>query len=90
LKSYLHNGKQAAFNYYRDKDKKEIDLIISQDGKLFPLEFKKTASPKKDDVRHFQVLEKLSMPMGPGGIVCLAKNSLPLTPTAVSIPIAAL
>jgi len=29
LKSYLHNGKRAPIFFYRDKDKKEIDLIIS-------------------------------------------------------------
>ncbi len=88
LKSYWHNGRRAPFYYYRDKDQKEIDLLIVQDGRIYPLEIKKTASPGKNDVRHFQSLEKLKLPVGPGGLICLAGQSLPLTPSVRSIPIA--
>ncbi|MBM3198772.1 MAG: ATP-binding protein, partial [Chlamydiae bacterium] len=59
LKTYLHNGKSAPIYYYRDKDKKEIDLLIIKDNAGYPLECKKTASPSKDDIRHFHLLEKL-------------------------------
>ncbi len=90
LKSYWHNGRRAPFYYYRDKDKKEIDLLIVQDGMVYPLEIKKTASPGKKDVRHFQSLEKLNLPVGPGGLICLTDQSLPLTLTVQSIPVAAL
>jgi uncharacterized protein len=90
LKGYLHSGRRAPFYYYRDKDQKEIDLLIIEDGTIYPLEFKKTASPNKEDVRHFQILKKLNMPIGPGGVICLAEQSLPLTPSAQSIPVAAL
>ena len=90
IKSYWHNGKRAPFYYYRDKDKKEIDLLILLDGTIYPLEFKKTASPGKDSVRHFSALDKLKMPIGPGGVICLSEQSLPLTETARSIPVATL
>jgi len=90
LKSWWHNGRRAPFYYYRDKDQKEIDLIIVQDGTLYPLEFKKTASPDRNAVRHFQALERLKMPMGQGGVVCLATQTLPLTEKAISIPVGAL
>lgn len=33
--------------YYRGKDAKEIDLLMERDGKLFPMEIKKTATPEK-------------------------------------------
>lgn len=87
LKSYWHNGRQAPFYYYRDKDQKEIDLLIVQDGKLYPLEIKKSASPDKNDVRHFQLLSQFDMEIGPGGVICLAGQSLPLTPTTQSVPV---
>jgi len=90
LKGYWHNGRQAPFYYYRDKDKKEIDLLIVQDGTAYPLEFKKSASPGKDDARHFQVLKKLKMPIGQGGVICLSERSLPLSLTVQSIPISIL
>jgi uncharacterized protein len=90
MKGYLHNGRHAPFYYYRDKDRKEIDLLIVQDGMIYPLEFKKTASPRREDVRHFQTLERLGTPVGPGGLICLSAQSLPLTPTSWSIPVAAI
>ncbi len=86
LKSYWHNGKRAPFYYYRDKDKKEIDLLIVQDGVIYPLEFKKSASPHKRDVRHFTALGKLGMPIGHGGLVCLNDHCLPLTESVDTIP----
>ena len=90
LKGYWHNGLQAPFYYYRDKDKKEIDLLIIQDGTIYPLEIKKTASPGKKDIRHFHVLDKLNIPVGNGGIICLAKESLPLTESVWSVSVSML
>ncbi len=90
LKSYWHNGRQAPFFYYRDKDKKEIDLLIIQDGTIYPLECKKSASPGLGDIRHFGVLANLKMPVGPGGVICLAQQSLPLGPAVRSVPVGCL
>lgn len=87
LKSWWHNGRRAPFYYYRDKDQKEIDLLIVTDGTIYPVEFKKTASPDKKAVRHFQVLEKLNMPIAMGSVICLAEQSLPLGENGVSIPV---
>lgn len=90
LKSYWHNGLRAAFHYYRDKDQKEIDLLIIRDGVAYPLEVKKTGAPDPDAVRHFRRLESASLPLGPGGVICLTDQALPLTGRAWAIPVAAL
>jgi predicted AAA+ superfamily ATPase len=90
LKSYWHNGRHAPFFYYRDKDQKEIDLLVLEDQRIYPLEFKKTASPSPADARVFQTLAKLDVPPGPGGVICLTERSLPLSPSAMSIPVSAL
>lgn len=90
LKGYLHSGRPAPFFYYRDKDMKEIDLLIVKDETVFPLEFKRTASPRPDDVRHFNVLNKLTKQVGPGGLICLAQQALPLTPNSYCVPVAAI
>ena len=86
LKSYWHNGRRPPFYYYRDKDQREVDLLLLQDGIIYPLEIKKSASPSREDVRHFGALERLGLPIGPGGVICLAEQSLPLTEAAQSIP----
>jgi uncharacterized protein len=87
LKSYWHNGKSAPLYYYRDKDKKEIDLLIYQDGIFYPLEFKKTASPNKTTIKHFQTLAQLEIPLGPGGVICLVDTLFPLYKNNNAIPI---
>ncbi len=90
LKGFLHNGRRAPFYYYRDKDKKEIDLLILQDGTIYPLEFKKTAAPTKEAIRHFAALEKFGMPVGPGGVICLIRDAVPLARNIHAIPVSAL
>ena len=57
-----------------------------QDGVAYPTEIQKTAAPGRDAVQHFGALERLGLPVGPGGLICLAEQSLPLTATAQSIP----
>lgn len=87
LKSYWHNGKRAPLYYYRDKDKKEIDLLIVQDNAIYPLEFKKTGSPDKTIVKQFGLLEGLQEDLAEGGVICLSSTLLPLTKTMNAIPV---
>jgi uncharacterized protein len=90
LKRYYHAGRTPPFYFYRDRDGREVDLLIVQDGTVYPLEIKKTASPGREDVRHFAALESLQLPVGPGGLICLVAQSLPLTANTQSIPVWAL
>ncbi len=90
IKSYWHLGKSAPIYYYRDKDQKEIDLLIVRDGTITPIEIKKTAMPAKSDIRHFAVLEKLKMPVAPGAILCMTERSMPLTETVQALPVTCL
>ena len=70
-KSYLNQGKEAFMYYYRDKDAKEIDLILEQDGELHPIEIKKSANPAAEILRVFPVLDKSSLKRGNGAVICL-------------------
>ncbi len=90
LKSYWHNGLAAPFYYFRDRDGREIDLLIARDGVIYPLEIKKSATPSREDVRRFQALDRLRLPIGPGGVICLIEDLLPLATGAQAIPVAAL
>ena len=90
LKSYWHNGQQLTCYYYRDKEQKEIDLLIEKNGTLYPLEFKKTASPHLSHVASFKALERLNQTIGLGGLVCFSSTALPLTKDVNIIPIGSL
>ncbi|MDP6045684.1 MAG: ATP-binding protein [Phycisphaerae bacterium] len=86
LKSYLHAGKPAPIYYYRDTDKKEIDLLIVQDGVIRPVEIKKTSAPTEKDVRHFSVLKKLKTTLGPGAVICMTDSPMPINRTVQALP----
>jgi hypothetical protein len=53
------------------RTKKEVDLLIVQDGTLYPVEIKRSTSYSANDLRHFGALQRLGMPIGPGGVICL-------------------
>ncbi len=86
LKSYWHNGQSPVVWFYRDKDKREIDLLIDRDNTLYPIEFKKTASPGPAAAKHFQALEQLGRNLGTGAVVCLKETDIPLSRNVNAIP----
>jgi len=87
LKSYWYNGKTPYFYFYRDKDQKEIDLLIEQDNTLYPIEIKKTATPSINVTNNFSVLSKLNQPIGNGALLCLKPKDIPLTNEINAIPV---
>lgn len=74
MKSYRHAGLDVPLYYYRDKDGREIDLLLERDGHLHPIEIKKSALPKRSDARAFGVLDKGPLLRGKGAIICLAEE----------------
>ncbi len=90
LKSWLHHGRRPPFQSYRDKDQKELDLLIVQDDAIYPLEFRKSASPDRDTVRPFRTLANLDRRVGPGAVVCLTGTALPLAEGVLAIPVGAI
>ncbi|NLB39716.1 MAG: ATP-binding protein [Clostridiales bacterium] len=72
MKSYQNAGREPYLHYYRDRDAKEIDIIMEGDGKLYPLEIKKTATPDKRLIRTFSVIDKAPLERGTGAVLCMA------------------
>ena len=70
IKSYNNCGCEPFVYYYRDKDAKEIDIVMEADGMLFPIEIKKTATPASQLTRVFKVIEKSPLIRGTGAILC--------------------
>ena len=70
-KSYLNCGVEPYMYYYRDKDMKEIDIVLEHDGVLNPVEIKKTANPGTELTRVFAVLDKGAVPRGHGALLCM-------------------
>jgi predicted AAA+ superfamily ATPase len=87
IKSYMNAGKECTPYYYRDKDGREIDMVIETDGKLHPLEIKKSASPGTEPARAFKALDAGSLPRGTGAILCLKEDLAAVDRSALIVPI---
>ena len=95
LKSYTNEGKDYKFNifYYRGKDKNvaeenEIDLIIEEDGILYPIEIKMSGNPKANMGAANPVLDKIKeKSRGMGVVLCLIEKKTYLRENLVALPI---
>lgn len=87
-KSYLNKGRDIPLYFYRDKDMNEIDLLILQNGTLYPIEIKKHADPSKNDISVFRVLDKIpNIKRGKGGVICMYDNLITLKDEDMVIPV---
>ncbi len=95
LKSYTNEGKDYRFNifYYRGKDKSsstenEIDLVIEEEGVLYPVEIKMSGNPKASMGAANRVLDKISeKKRGMGVILCLIEKKTYLRENLIALPI---
>lgn len=78
IKSYYNAGKRPPLYYYRDKDNREIDLIIHENNILYPIEIKKSSNPGKSAIKHFSVLQNTGLEVGEGSVICLSSDILPI------------
>ena len=86
VKSYYNAGKTPDLYYYRDIDKKEIDLMIFRGVECFPIEIKKSKNPVDAD-KNFSVLEKLHLNVQPGLIICMNDELIPFDRKTVLCPV---
>ena len=103
LKSYSNEGLDYDFDvyYYNGKDKKkkdengktvevegEIDLIIQENGILYPIEIKMSTMPKAAMASEFDVLDGVpDKKRGMGAIICLIDQKLYLRENLVALPL---
>ncbi len=98
LKSYTNEGMDYDFDvfFYRGKDKKkndkeadgEIDLIIQENGMLYPIEIKMSAMPKAIMASEFDVLDGVpDRKRGMGAIICMIDRKMFLRENLVALPI---
>lgn len=85
-KGYAAQGEEPLLYYYRDRDAREIDLVLESDGQLHPIEIKRTASPNLAMTNSFSALDRGSVPRGTGAIVCMAPRLQALDSQTLVIP----
>lgn len=89
IKSYANHGidVRSRLCYYRDNNGREIDLLILENGRLHPIEIKKSADPGKAALKNFGVLEHLPEEIGEGAVLCMTPMVIPLDAKNRLVPI---
>ena len=89
IKQYANAGldTRSRLAYYRDNNGKEIDLLIIENGTIYPIEIKKGADPGKDALKNFSVLSSLQENIGNGAVICLSSLMYPLDGSNYIVPI---
>lgn len=74
--------------FYRDRDGREIDLVIETANTLFPVEIKMSASPALSMAKHFSALDDIpEKSRGTGVILCRYDRRISLADDVISLPI---
>lgn len=71
--------------YYRDIDQKEIDLLYVEEGKIFPMEIKKSSRPNRP-TKNWDVLDKYGLPILPGLVIDTTDVIRPINDVAYAFP----
>lgn len=86
-KTWHNNAKECQIYYYRDKDCREIDMILESDGMLHPIEIKRSSNPPTELASTFKVLDKGSVPRGTGAIFCFKEKLSAIDRETYIVPI---
>lgn len=96
-KSFLNQGKVPPIYYYRDKQKREIDLLLVENGEVSPIEIKKSGMPSKQAIKNFHVLvpleknddkyKDLKVHITYGSIICMCEDVLPIDEKNWLVPV---
>lgn len=97
-KSYINAGRKPPLFFFRNNDKKEIDLLLEQNAILHPIEVKKTASPSRADTKNFPALEPVEKgvppelasfrrEIGAGSVVCMTSDTFPIDQRTWAFPV---
>ena len=95
LKSYSNRGIDYRYcvSYYRGRDKKktsenEIDLIIEENGTLYPVEIKRSSKVTADQTSAFSVLDGIpDKKSGMGAVICMCPQPGVLRENILQLPV---
>ena len=86
-KTYFNSGADLrSLFFYRDSNQKEIDLLISKNGSLFPVEIKKSAQVSISMAKNFPAV-KLLNEIQTGTILCQCDKKMFLSETVQALPL---
>lgn len=88
VKSFYAYNKNPSENlfFYRDIDRKEIDLLFVTGTDIYPIEIKKSTSPSKP-TKNFDALEKYKLNIKPGLVIDTCDKIRAINESAFAFPV---
>jgi predicted AAA+ superfamily ATPase len=87
MKGWWGRARTPELFYFRNKDGREIDFVLIHDRKVYAIEAKASASPKRDWAAAFSSLSQTGLEMAYGSVVCLCRERVPLGERIDAIPV---
>lgn len=87
IKTYQNNARDCLIWFYRDKDMKEVDVILESDGQLHPIEIKRSVNPGSELTGTFKVLDKGTVPRGAGAVICMRPDMTAVDSSNYIVPV---
>lgn len=88
-KSGWHCGRTPPLFHDRDRDAREVDLLLDVDGVIHPVEIERSATVRRDWTRTIEPLKRLGRPVGECAVVCLTRDTIPIGRDLVALPVGA-
>lgn len=85
IKSYIHNARTPNIYYCRTTNQEEIDIVLEENNKVYPIEIKQTATPTISMAKNFKLINESKR--GVGCILCLSEKFIPMNKDTYIIPI---
>lgn len=85
IKSYIHNARTPNIYYCRTTNQEEIDVVLEENNKVYPIEIKQTATPTISMAKNFKLINEPKR--GVGCILCLSEKFIPMNKDTYIIPI---
>lgn len=92
VRRYANRGQHPEITYYRNMDNgAEVDFVIEENDRVYPMEVKRTSTPLMDDLRHCRNLPVApDCELMPPVLFCTVKEPQPMPFKALAFPISGL
>ncbi|MDO5536466.1 MAG: AAA family ATPase [Desulfovibrionaceae bacterium] len=87
IKNCGNAGIHPFLSFFRDRDGREIELLLERDGCLHPFAIRKTTHPDSRITRGFRVIDKSPLRRGTGAVLCMTDRLFSLDPDNLAVPI---
>lgn len=86
IKHFWHRGREAPLWYFRTKEKQEVDILIEQEGVVYPIEVKLGARITERDTAGMTHLRTTKANVGAGLFLCAAEVAYPVNESTMAVP----